>query len=1037
MGGIAAKFFDDSRLLSLIILMILVAGLSSIAVLPRMEDPVLARRVALVNTRMPGADAKRVETLVTEKIENRLRDIEEIKEIRSVSRIGISSISMELRDDITQTDTIWSRVRSRLDDVLADLPGDAQRPEFEELEVRAYAMILGLVWKRIEPKNDDVDDAEGPRVLADMRVLRRLAIDLQDRLQNLAGTDLVDRFGDPGEEIEVAVVPSLAAAMGLTAGDVATRLKSYDAKSTAGIMRDGQRQLLIKVDNQLEVLDHIRSVPVASQAGRDVRLEEIADVRLGIPNPPETAAQLDGYDAIVLGAMVRPAYRIDRWTAQAEALVSEFESTLPAGVEVDYVLKQSEYVNDRLKSLTSNLLLGALAVAGVIWILMGFRSAVIVTLTLPLASLIVLFMLRMVGIPIHQMSVTGLIIALGLLIDNAIVMVDEVQGRLQDGKSPIDAMSQSVSHLAGPLLGSTLTTALAFAPIALMPGPAGEFVGAIAISVIFAIFASLGLAMTVIPTVAAKLLGNSSSGTSAGLTKAHAGIQTPRLSHWFEKVVRHCVVHPWRGVALSLLMPVTGFAVFPLLEEQFFPASGRDQFHITVEGSPTDSLEATRQTSRRVDVIAREMGAKRIDWFYGESAPQFYYNVIASRRGTPNFAQGLVKLPADMSPERAIRELQTRLDQEILSSRVLVKQLEQGPPFGAPVEVRLFGPDLETLRRLGEEVRVKLSRMSEVTAVRTDLTEVLPQVNFDIDEAAAVQAGVTPADIARQLAFALEGQNGGNVLQDNEEIPIIVRVGDVDRGDLSRIESMDIAMRTRNGLQMTPLSAIAKVSLQPEAAALPRLDRMRMNEVAAYLKAGLLPSGVQNRLEIELVDFEKQLPSGYSMKYGGAASKRDDAVGNLFSTVGVLAVLMLATLVLSFGSFRMAGIIATVAALSIGLGMAALTASGYPFGFMAIIGTMGLIGVAINDSIVVLAGIRANADAVAGKVEAVVHEVMHASRHVVATTLTTMAGFTPLILDGGGFWPPMAVSIAGGVAGATLLALILVPSLHQRFVAKV
>ncbi|CAN0432834.1 unnamed protein product, partial [Hapterophycus canaliculatus] len=188
--------------------------------------------------------------------------------------------------------------------------------------------------------------------------------------------------------------------------------------------------------------------------------------------------------------------------------------------------------------------------------------------------------------------------------------------------------------------------------------------------------------------------------------------------------------------------------------------------------------------------------------------------------------------------------------------------------------------------------------------------------------------------------------------------------------------------------------------------------------------------------ETELIDFEANLPNGYSMKYGGEASKRDDAVGNLFSTVGVLGVLMLATLVLSFSSFKMAAIIGAVAALSVGLGMAALTASGYPFGFMAIIGTMGLIGVAINDSIVVLAGIRANASAVAGQVEAVVHEVMHTSRHVVATTLTTMAGFTPLILDGGGFWPPMAVSIAGGVAGATLLALVLVPSLHQWFVAK-
>ncbi|WP_404309344.1 efflux RND transporter permease subunit [Neorhodopirellula lusitana] len=1032
---LAKRFFDDSRLLVLILLLILVAGLSSLAVLPRMEDPVLARRVAIINTRLPGADAKRVETLVTENVENHLRDIEEIKELRSNSRIGISTVTIELRDDITETDTVWSRVRSRMDDATADLPTAATRPHLEELEVRAYALIVGLKWVGL-----DTTTLPGKTSTNfDARVLRRLAIELQDQLQNLPGTDLVDRLGDPGEEIEVRVDPQRAAALGIAPADVAARLRSYDAKGTAGVLRDATSQILMSVDNQLEAISQIDAVPVAGTSGRDVRLDEIAEVRSGTPNPPERAASLDGDPAVVLGAMVRPAYRIDRWTEAADVLMADFERTLPQGIELDTILRQNDYVNNRLRSLASNLFLGAMAVAGVIWLLMGFRSALIVTLTLPLASLVVLFALRMFGIPIHQMSVTGLIIALGLLIDNSIVMVDEVQSRLREGMSPVAAMSQSISHLAVPLFGSTLTTALAFAPIALMPGPAGEFVGAIAISVIFAIFSSLFLAMSVIPTVAAKVLSKHLD-TSPN---AHSGIRIEWLTNGFEALLRHCVLHPWRGVGISLLFPFLGFLCAPLLQEQFFPASGRDQFYITVEGASTNSIEQTRRTANRVDLITRETGAERVDWFYGESAPQFYYNVIASRKGIPSFAQGLVKLPDGTDPLLTIQKLQKRLDREVLSSRVLVKQLEQGPPFAAPIEVRLFGPDLDLLRTLGEDVRARLSRMPEVTAVRTNLSDVLPQVRFAVNEASAVQAGISPAEVASQLAMALEGQSGGSILQDNEEIPIVVRVAGEDRGNLARIENVDILLPNQDksssgslsgrsrASRVTPLSAIAKVKLEPQPASLPRLNRMRMNEVAAYLEAGILPSVVQSRIESELAGWETTLPAGYSMAYGGEASKRDDAMGNLFSTAGVLAVLMLATLVLSFGSFRMAGIIAMVAAMSVGLGLAALNISGYPFGFMAIIGTMGLIGVAINDSIVVLAGIRANELAVAGNVDAVVHEVMHTSRHVVATTLTTMAGFTPLILDGGGFWPPMAVSIAGGVAGATLLALLFVPCLHQ------
>ena len=1014
----AEAFFDDRRLMVLVLLMILVAGLSSFSILPRMEDPVLARRVALVNTRLQGADARRVETLVTQKIEDHLRDIEEIKEIRSVSRVGISSVSIELHDETTETETIWSRVRSRIDDALPNLPAEVSRPTFEQLEVRAYAMILAITWMQ----------SDAP----DLKLLRRTAIQLQDQLQNLVGTDLVDRFADPGEEIEIRLDPRRVSALGITPANIAERLASFDAKATAGQLRDAPMQLMIEIENQLDAIEQIGAIPIAGSNGRDVRLDEIATVSVGPPNPAPVAALADGKHAVVLGAMVRPSYRIDKWTAAADQKLSEFKETLPEGVGIDFVLRQSDYVDARLHSLGKNLLMGAVFVTLVICLTMGWRSALLVTLTLPLSSLMVLFGLHVLEIPIHQMSVTGLIIALGLLIDNSIVMVDEVKSRMIDGDSPGSAMAGSVTHLAVPLFGSTLTTALAFAPIALMPGPAGEFVGAISISVILAIFSSLFLALTVIPSVAARVL-QVDRNTHQSWTRR--GIRIAPLTRFFEILVRICVDRPAFGVMFSIVIPIIGYLMFAFLDEQFFPASGRDQFQITIERPAISSLAATRKTAAKVDAITREMGAKRVDWFFGESAPQFYYNVIANRRGTKNFAQGLVKLPAGIEPLPVIRALQRKFDSQILSSRVLVRQLEQGPPFAAPIEVRVFGPDLDRLRVIGEEVRARLSAMSEVTAVRTDLTEVLPNIKFKVDEAAAVRAGIAPADIARQLDSTLEGSRSGAVHQDNEELPIVVRVGDVDRSDVASIESLDLVLeseKNQNGKSVvTPVHALAKVSVEAESAAIPRMNRMRMNEVAAYLHAGVLPSVVQKRFEEMLDEDPLELPSGYSIEFGGEASKRDDAVGNLFSTVGVLSVLMLATLVLSFGSFRLSAIILCVAFLAVGLGMAALSASGYAFGFMAIIGTMGLIGVAINDSIVVLAAIRANPNAASGDPSAVVSEVMHSSRHVITTTLTTIAGFTPLILDGDGFWPPMAVSIAGGVAGATLLALLLVPALHQ------
>ena len=1025
----ASRFFHDRRLVALIILLILVAGLSSIAVLPRMEDPVLNKRVALVNTRMPGADAKRVESLVSIPIEDQLREIEEIKEVRSVSRSGISTVSIELLDEVTDTDPVWSRVRSRIEDSLPLLPPDATRPQFEELDVRAYALIVAVTWNREQDP--------------DIRVLRRLAIDLQDVLQNLPGTDTVDRFADPGEEIEVELDPARITAMGLTVGEVANQLANFDSKQSAGQLRRDRMRLTMQVGNQLDEIEQIGDVPIRESESGFVRLDDVARIRVGIPDPPGVAASVDGKESVVLGVMVRPSYRIDHWTAGANEALDEFSESLPAGIGIDKILEQSKYVDQRLGSLVVNLLLGAGAVSMVILLMMGWRSALIVTMTLPLASLMVLFFLRAAGIPIHQMSITGLIISLGLLIDNAIVVVDEVTSRLRKGNSRAGAMASAVKHLTVPLIGSTLTTALAFAPIALMPGPAGEFVGAIAISVIFAIASSLFLALTIIPAIASRILPEDSGSEARGggwgrrlqrLTSQ--GIKLPALSRLYERALRLLLRRPALGVGLAVVTPILGFAFFPTLQEQFFPPSGRNQFHVTVEGPATSSLAQTRETAESIDAIMKRYDVRRVDWFFGESAPQFYYNVVANRRGTLNYAQALVTTGDEVDSLQMVRDLQDELRDKITSARVLVRQFEQGPPFEAPVEVRVFGPDLETLRQLGEQYRRLLSSIPQVTYVRTDLAETLPQVTVDVDSESARLAGLLPSQVASQLLAGLEGSAGGSVLQDSEELPVVVRVNNAHRESLDHVFSMDVMTAGLPGTaRPVPLSALAGIRLVPKSAAIPRLDRRRMNEVAAYIDAGVLPSEVQTQIESLIESSGPPLPPGYRLEFGGEASKRDDAVGNLFSTVGVLAVLMLSTLVLSFSSFRMTAIIAAVAALSVGLGMAALEIGGYPFGFMAIIGTMGLIGVAINDSIVVLAAIRANPVAATGDLDAMVDEVMHSSRHVFATTLTTMAGFTPLIIDGGLFWPPMAICIAGGVAGATILALVLVPAAYRILVS--
>jgi len=1025
----SSLFYDNRRLLMLVIALIAVAGLSSFVVLPRMEDPVLTPRLAIVNTQLPGAKADRVEALVTEPIEEELEEIPEIKELRSTSRAGISTITVELRDDVYASEEVFSRVRDKLDDARPLLPPEALEPDFEQLQVAAYASVTALVWQAPGEPN--------------YAVLRRNAEQLEQILRSLRGSKEVDVFGDPAEEITVTIRQAELATLGLTVADVARQIEASDAKLSAGLLRESDSALLLEVAGELDSLSRIAATPIryaAAGTGRGapfVMLGDIARVEKSVVDPPRGVAIIDGKPAIAVGVLVRNNQRIDHWSQASREKLRAFAATLPPALSLKAVFEQSPYVEQRLGTLLRNLMLGAGAVMLVIWVMMGWRSAMVVGAALPMASLMVLAGMRAMGIPVHQMSVTGLIIALGLLIDNAIVIVDEVRQRLRAGLPARDAVSGSVGHLAAPLFGSTLTTALSFAPIALMPGPAGEFVGSIAISVILAVGSSFLLAMTVTPAIAALLAPRTEDETSTTRRKHwwSDGFSYAPLTELYRRVLGQLFRRPLWGVAVAVVLPIVGFVASTTLPEQFFPPADRDQFQIQVElPAHTPMIRTERLVREARQLILTHPRVREVDWFLGESGPSFYYNMIANREGVPQYAQAMVKIDTAHQSRELIHQLQLQLDAALPEARFLVRQLEQGPPFEAPIEVRLFGPDLAVLDTLGREVRRVLSQTPEVLHSISDLAEVLPKLALEVDEAEARLAGLDHRAIAQQLDATLEGAVGGSVLEATEDLPIRVRVDTATRGDIGEVASMALSPprspgdAASNAPTHLPLSALAKVSLQPEVGAIPHFNSERMNEVRAYLTAGVLPAEVLADFQQRLAAAKFELPPGYHLEYGGEAAKRDQAVGNLLSNVSVLMVLMVATLVLSFGSFRMAGLIGAVGALSIGLGLGALALFGYPFGFMAIVGTMGLAGVAINDSIVVLAALREDPQARTGQPDAVRDVVVRSSRHVFSTTLTTIAGFLPLLLGGGGFWPPLAATISGGVAGATLIALSLVPA---------
>ena len=1015
-------FYRNTRLLILTIILIFVWGISSYLALPRLEDPELVSRNATIKTFFPGADAARIEALITEKIEDRLTEIEEIKDYDSTSSLGSSIIAIELADTVqkAEVDTVWSRVQNKIDEVKPDLPTGASEPQLDKIKIKAYALITALIWTQDNNPN--------------YAILNRQSEVLKDRLQGIAGTEEVELYGDRPEEILVEINPQAIASYNLTVADISRQIAQSDSKVSAGQLRDGRNDLSLEVTGELDTLAQVRNIPLNfGDTGQFVRLGDVATISKGVSNPAEELAVIGDRPGVALGVHVESSTRLDLWADKAEVVLEEFRAELPSGLELRMIQAQTNYVEERLNGLILNLFIGGGLVFLVTLVMMGWRSAIIVGTSLPLSILMVFGWMNVMNIPLHQMSITGLIVALGILIDNAIVMVDEVSNHLRKGVKPAKSIKNSLNNLAIPLLSSTITTVLAFLPIALLPGATGEFVGTIALSVILSVCSSLFLALAVMPTLTVRLFRQKSVNKSWWQT----GISIPLLTKWYRRSIKWTTAKPALGIALALLIPLVGFIQMGSLEQQFFPAADRDRLQIQVELSATSAIAQTTDITKQIreSLLDYEL-ITDVHWFIGRNAPKFYYNLIGAREKEASFAQAVVELN-DIATSALARKIQTELDSKFPSARIIVRQLEQGPPFDAPVEMRIYGSDVAILEHLGEEARSILLGVADITHTRASMAEANPQLALDVDETELRLAGLNRRAIAGQLESNLEGSSGGSILESTEELPVKVRLSADKRANLNDITSLNLLSgQNNNDLAGIPLSSLGIVTLKPELANITRYNGQRVNTIQGFLVPGVLPAEALASFQQQLEATNWQLPNGYSYEFGGEAEQKDNAIGGLVSLVGVIAILMVATLVLSLGSFRLAAIIGVVAVASFGLGLFSIWFFGYPFGFNPIIGTIGLIGVAINDSIVVLSAIKEHPVAKTGNKPAIRAVVLHSTRHVIATTLTTAIGFVPLLVGGGEFWPPLAIAIAGGVMGATLLALYLIPAAYILMLPK-
>jgi multidrug efflux pump subunit AcrB len=1010
------SFVKNGRLMSLVITLLVVAGLGALSTLPRTEDPRITNRIASVITQFPGASAERVEVLISEKIEQKLRKLPEINLITSNSRAGISIVQLKLQDEIVDTRPVWSRVRDLINDLEPVFPVGTQTPTLEDDRGYAFTQIISVNWQGSDAPN--------------IGILGRYANELQNKLKLVNGTDLVSIFGQGHEEVLVELDPNLSSQLNLSAQSISQKIRDADAKVSAGQLTNEFNQMQIELTGALSDTARISNISIKSDtAGTLLRLGDIANIRKTVNYPPKEIVMVNDQQSVVVATRMLPNLRIDQWSENVSVVLERFAQDLPSNVQLEVIFDQSAYTQTRLSDLVSNIAVGFLIIAIVLFITLGWQAALIVALSLPLTVLFTLTMMNFYGLPIHQMSVTGLVVALGIMVDNAIVMADTIKTNRENGMRRLDSVSAAVKHLWLPLLGSTLTTILAFMPIVLMPGPAGEFVGGIALSVIFSLIGSYIISHTIVAGLAGRFIRKNTSSESHWYQR---GISLPALNRWFVRTLSWALTYRKTAIILVFSLPLFGFIAAKQLSEQFFPASDRDMFQIELFLPAQSSIINTEKASQKVsDYLHQLDGIKSVSWFIGKNAPSFYYNLMPTKDGAQYYGQGMITADSFAQANALIPVIQRQLDDLLPDAQIIVRKLEQGPPFNAPVELRIYGPNLDTLKSLGDDIREFMSQTQDITHSRSTLQPGTPKVWVNINEAEANLAGLSLVQVAQQLNTTINGQVNGSIIESTESIPVRVRIGDEQRDDLAALANMNI-VNTNTG-QSIPLSAIAKLEVKASRGAIPHRNGVRVNVIEGYIRSGVLPSVVLNRVKVLMEKEDYQLPNGYEIELGGESAERNEAVGKLLASVGLIFTLLITVVVLSFNSFRLSAVIFLSAFQSIGLGLLSIYLFDYPFGFTVIIGLLGLMGLAINAAIVIIAELKMDVAAIAGDKQAIIRCVQSCARHISSTTITTVGGFLPLILAGGGFWPPFAVAVAGGTVLTTLLSFIFVPAAFSLF----
>jgi len=997
-------------------LMILLAaiGAMSYTKLGQSEDPPFTFKAMVIRTLWPGATAEEVSRQVTERIEKKLMETGEYEKIVSFSRPGESQVTFMARDSLHSKDIpeLWYQIRKKVADIRHTLPPEIQGPFFNDEFGTTFGNIYALTGAGF-----------------DYAVLKDFADRIQIQLQRVKDVGKVELVGLQDEKIWIELSNLKLATLGVPLEAVQQALREQNAVSTAGFFETPSERLQLRVSGQFDSVEQIRQFPIRV-GDRTFRIGDVADVHRGFNDPPAPRMRFMGEDAIGLAVSMKDGGDI---LVLGKALEGEFERlshNLPAGMELRKVSDQPAAVKAGVGEFVQVLVEALIIVLLVSFFSLGLRTGLVVALAIPLVLAMTFAAMHYFGIGLHKISLGALVLALGLLVDDAIIAVEMMAIKMEQGFDRLKAASYAWTSTAFPMLTGTLITAAGFLPIATAASSTGEYTRSIFQVVTIALLTSWVAAVVFVPYLGERLLPD--------LAKMHAArhgsdghAPDPYATPFYQRVrrvVEWCVRRRKTVILLTIAAFVGSILLFRFVPQQFFPASGRPELMVDLKLAEGASLANTAERVKQLEALLKQQdGIDNYVAYVGTGSPRFYLP-LDQQLPAASFAQFVVLAKSMEQRERLRSWLIDTVDQQFPDLRARVTRLENGPPVGYPVQFRVTGEHIEKARALAREVAAKVRENPHVVNVHLDWEEPSKAVFLSIDQDRARALGVSTAHLSSFLQSSLTGTTVSQYREDNELIEILLRGTQKERGELGNLGSL--ALPTDNG-QSVALSQVATLEYGFEEGIIWHRNRLPTVTVRADIYDKEQPATLVRQIEPTLSEIKAKLPDGYLLEVGGTVEDSERGQNSVNAGMPLFIVVVLSLLMIQLRSFSRTVMVFLTAPLGlIGVTLFLLVFR-QPFGFVAMLGTIALAGMIMRNSVILVDQIEQDIASGMDRWQAIIEATVRRFRPIVLTALAAVLAMIPLSRSV--FYGPMAVAIMGGLIVATALTLLFLPALYAAW----